>query len=241
MSNDQYALLAELAGGFVHEIKNHLGTLSLNLELLNEEFQEPETQRERRALQRVQRLQSECQRLLEVANDFLRFARIKELKLEPADVGKVLEDMVDFFGPTAQAANIDIKIFAPADLPQVRLDKELFKQVLLNLLLNCEQAMPRGGSITIQAALERASDSSPQTEANPTDKVLLSIIDTGEGITPEALAKIFKPFFSTKPQGSGLGLPITRKILEGHDGAIDVQSEPGKGTKITITLPVAKP
>ncbi len=156
MSNDQYALLAELAGGFVHEIKNHLGTLSLNLELLGEEFQEPETQRERRALQRVQRLQSECQRLLEVSNDFLRFARIKELRLEPADLSKVLEDMVDFFAPTAHAANIDIKVFAPADLPQVLLDKELFKQVLLNLLLNCEQAMPRGGSITIQAALESA-------------------------------------------------------------------------------------
>jgi two-component system sensor histidine kinase HydH len=241
MSNDQYALLAELAGGFVHEIKNHLGTLSLNLELLSEEFQEPETQRERRALQRVQRLQTECQRLLEVSNDFLRFARIKELKLELADVGKVLEDMVDFFGPTAHAAHIDIKIFAPADLPQVRLDKELFKQVLLNLLLNCEQAMPRGGSITIQAALECPGESSDQTRANLSDKVCLSIIDTGEGIAPEALANIFKPFFSTKPQGSGLGLPITRKILEGHDGTIDVQSEPGKGTKITIILPVAKP
>jgi signal transduction histidine kinase len=241
MSNDQYALLAELAGGFVHEIKNHLGTLSLNLELLGEEFQEPESQRERRALQRVQRLQSECQRLLDVANDFLRFARIKELNLEPADLGKVLEDMLDFFAPTAHAAHIDIKVFAPGDLPPVRLDKDLFKQVLLNLLLNCEQAMPRGGSITIQAALERSSETAPQPGANPMDKVCLSIIDTGEGIAPEALAKVFKPFFSTKPQGSGLGLPITRKILEGHDGTIDVQSEPGKGTKITILLPVAAP
>lgn len=239
MSNDQYALLAELAGGFVHEIKNHLGTLSLNLELLTEEFQEPETQRERRALQRVKRLHAECHRLLDVANDFLRFARIKELKLEPADLGKVLEDMVDFFAPTAQAANIDIKMFVAADLPPVRLDKELFKQVLLNLLLNCEQAMPRGGSITIQAARQRSAEPSEMAGASTEDKVCLSIIDTGDGIAPDVLAQIFKPFFSTKPQGSGLGLPITRKILEGHEGTIAVESELGKGTKITITLPAA--
>ena len=154
MPNDQYAVLAELAGGFIHEIKNHLSTLSLNLQLLAEDFQDPETQRERRARQRVQRLQAECQRLVEVSNDFLRFARIKELKLEAADLDKVLEEMTDFFGPTARAANIDLKTYLPADLPQVRLDKELFKQALLNLLLNAEQAMPQGGAVTIQAGVE---------------------------------------------------------------------------------------
>src|SRR5271165_392117 len=99
MANDQYAVLAELAGGFIHEIKNHLSTLGLNLQLLAEDFQDPDTQRERRALQRVQRLQSECQRLVEVSNDFLRFARIKDLALVPADLIKVLEEIVDFFGP----------------------------------------------------------------------------------------------------------------------------------------------
>src|SRR5881227_62290 len=91
--NEQYAELADLAGGFTHEIKNHLSTLGLNLQLLAEDFQEPETQRERRALQRVQRLQAECQRLVEVSNDFLRFARIKDLAVEAADLAKVLEEM----------------------------------------------------------------------------------------------------------------------------------------------------
>ncbi len=227
MATDQYALLAELAGGFIHEIKNHLSTLGLNLQLLAEDFQEPENQRERRALQRVQRLQTECQRLVEVSNDFLRFARIKDLNLVPADLGKVVEELIDFFGPTARAAEIDLKTFLPADLPQVPLDKELFKQALLNLLLNAEQALTQGGEITIQAVVE-SSD------------VCLSIIDTGQGIPPEVLAKIFQPFFSTKPSGSGLGLATTRKIIESHHGTIDVQSEPGKGTKITIKLPVVK-
>src|SRR5450755_775286 len=90
---EDYTTLAELAGGFIHEIKNHLNTLNLNLQLLGEDFQEPETQRERRALTRVQKLQGECQRLVDLSNDFLSFARIKDVPLEPADLGKVVEEM----------------------------------------------------------------------------------------------------------------------------------------------------
>src|SRR6516165_10891967 len=149
--NDQYAALAELAGGFIHEIKNHLSTLGLNLQLLAEDFQEPQSQRERRALDRIQRLQGECQRLVDVSNDFLRFARLKELKREPADLAEVVDEMVDFFGPTARGSGIDIKLYLPADLPRLSLDRELFKQALLNLMLNAQQAMPEGGTLTIQA------------------------------------------------------------------------------------------
>src|SRR5580704_15711629 len=106
MSKDRYALLAELAGGFIHEFKNHLSTLGLNLQLLGEDFAEPQNQRERRALTRVLHLQGECQRLVEVANDFLRFARIQDLELVATDLSKVIEEMVDFFDPTARAVNI---------------------------------------------------------------------------------------------------------------------------------------
>jgi signal transduction histidine kinase len=231
MSN-QYAELAELAGGFIHEIKNHLSTLGLNLQLLAEDFQNPESQRERRALTRIQRLQNECQRLVEVSNDFLRFARIKNLDLLPADLVKVIEEMIDFFGPTARAASIDIKCYLPADLPPVGLDQELFKQALLNLMLNAEQAMPAGGELTVQAECER--DDGPR-------RVCLSLIDTGKGMAPEVLARVFEPFFSTKKGGTGLGLPTTRKIIEAHGGTIAVQSEAGRGTKFTIRLPAAQP
>jgi len=226
--NDQYAALAELAGGFIHEIKNHLGTLGLNLQLLAEDFQDPRDQRERRALSRVQKLQGECQRLTDIANDFLRFARIKDLRLTPADLAKVVEEMIDFFTPTARTANIDIKSYIPADLPPVALNIDMFKQALLNLMLNAEQAMPEGGSLTVQATLEKPA-------AGP--RVALSLIDTGKGIAADVLPKIFEPFFSTKTGGSGLGLPTTRKIVEAHQGAIEVQSELGKGTKFTIRLP----
>ncbi|MFN4257889.1 MAG: sensor histidine kinase [Gemmataceae bacterium] len=223
---EQYAELAELAGGFIHEIKNHLSTLGLNLQLLAEDFETPQSQRERRAVERVHRLQSECQRLVEIANDFLRFARLQDLNLQPSDLSTVIEEMVDFFSPTARQAGIDIKAYLPANLPPVMLDRDLFHQVLLNLMLNAEQAMPEGGVVTLQAAWQAPH-------------VVLHLIDTGQGMPPDVLAKVFRPFFSTKPGGNGLGLPIARKIVLAHGGRMEAQSEVGKGTRFTIWLPTA--
>jgi two-component system, NtrC family, sensor histidine kinase HydH len=225
-SNGEYTELAELAGSFIHEIKNHLGTLGLNLELLREDFQDPQTQSERRAFERVGRLQGECQRLVEISNDFLRFARLKNLDLRPAHLAPIVEEMLDFFGPTAKLARIEIKCYTPVDLPPVNLDRDLFKQALLNLLLNAEQAMPEGGELTIQAGQEPGF-------------VVLSLIDTGKGMTAEVLQKVFRPFFSTKVGGTGLGLATTRRIIHAHGGDISVLSEVGHGTKFTIRLPVS--
>jgi signal transduction histidine kinase len=223
--SDPYTELAELAGGFIHEIKNHLSTFGLNLQLLAEDFNDPQTQRERRAFERVQRLQNECERLVEVSNDFLRFSRIEQLNLQPCDLLVVLEELIDFFGPMARNSNIKVNRYLPSDLPPVFLDSEIFKQALLNLLLNAEQAMPKGGEVTIQAII------SPEN-------LTLNLIDTGKGISAEALEKIFKPFYSTRPGGTGLGLPTTKKIIEAHGGTIEAQSEPGKGTKFSIRLPL---
>jgi signal transduction histidine kinase len=230
----QYTELAELAGSFIHEIKNHVSTLGLNLQLLAEDFQDPQSQRERRALERIQRLQGECSRLVDVSNDFLRFARVQELDAAPVCLAEVVDELIDFFGPTARQANIDIKCYFPADLPMVQLDRELFKQALLNLLLNSLQAMPAGGELTIQASVERsAQDAKPEV-------VSLMMIDTGKGMSPDVRARVFRPFFSTKPGGSGLGLPTTRKIIEAHGGTVEVQSEVDRGTKFTIRLPVGQ-
>jgi signal transduction histidine kinase len=226
-----YTELVELAASFIHEIKNHLSTLGLNLQLLAEDFQEPQNQRERRALERVHRLQGECQHLVDVSNDFLRFARVKDLNLAATDLGEVVEEMIDFFSPTARQTHIDIKSYIPADLPPVPLDRDLFKQALLNLFLNAQQAMPSGGELTLQASLE------PST-AGP--RLCLSLIDTGQGMTSEVLTRVFRPFFSTKPGGSGLGLATTRRIIEAHGGVIQAESEPDHGSKFTIHLPVGK-
>ena len=217
---------AELAAGFIHEIKNHLGTLSLNLQLLAEDFETAETPRERRALDRVTRLSGECRKLVELSNDFLRFARLRELHAKPTTLDAVVSRMIDFLAPTARQRNVEINWFPAADLPAVRLDADLFEQGLLNLMLNAEQAMPDGGTLTLIGKRDGAV-------------VFLEVIDTGVGIEPEAMAKLFRPFHTTKPDGSGLGLATTRKIVLAHGGTIDVQSTPGRGTKFTIALPAA--
>ena len=220
----RYQELAELAGRLIHEIKNHLGTFSLNLQLLREEFQNPTTPRERRALQRIQQLQQECQRLADLSSDFLRFARVGQLQRRPVNLAALIQELAEFVTPSLQQRGIELQTFVPADLPTVWLDHDLFQQALLNLILNAEQAMPHGGLITVQAELL-------------SDSVQLTIIDTGEGMTSEVLAQAFRPFFSTRKGGSGLGLPITRRIVEAHGGTIRIQSEPGRGTRVDILLP----
>lgn len=225
-THEQYLELAELAGGFVHEIKNHLNALSLNLQLLGEDFETPTTPVERKAQQRVARLNDECRRLVDLSNDFLRFARTAEMHTAPTDLGEVVARMVDFLAPTARAQGVEVNWF-PADLPPVKLDAEMFEKVLLNLMLNAEDAMETGGTLTLQA---RAVNG---------DAVELDVIDTGCGMTPELAARVFQPFVTTKSGGTGLGLATARKIVQAHGGSIALQSEPGRGTKFTIRLPRA--
>jgi len=225
MANAHDADLAELAGGFIHDVKNHLSTLNLSLQLLSEDLADPQSPRERRALDRVERLHAECQRLVDLSNDFLRFARVKDLELQQTDLSVLIDELIDFFEPIARTHDISIKSYIPADLPTVEVDRGLLKQALLNLLLNAEQAMPGGGELTLQA----------HSDGNA---IILSLIDTGKGMPREVLAKAFKPFFSTRPGGTGLGLPTTRKIIEAHNGQITVESEVGKGTRFTIRLPL---
>lgn len=245
--------IGELAAGFIHEIKNHLGTLSLNLQLLAEDFEDARTPRERKALERVSRLSDECRKLLDLSNDFLRFTRLRELHLKLTTLDELVTGMIDFLGPTAQRQGVEIKWFSAPDLPPVRLDCDLFKQALLNLMLNAEQAMPDGGTLTLLGSVSvsasaREDESSKETPSSHTRThtataprtVQLDIIDTGIGIEPEALGKLFRPFHTTKPDGTGLGLATARKIVTAHGGTIGVQSTPGRGTKFTITLPAAE-
>jgi len=226
--DDAYAELAQLTGRLIHDIKNHVSTLGLNLQLLAEDLNEPETPRERRGHQRVLKLQHETQRLAELSNDFLRFIQQKELSKSPTKINDLIDDLVDFYGPSARKANVEIKTFLPGDLPTIELDVEPFKQGLLNLMLNAVQAMPQGGTLAIQGELDNA--------VMP-NRLVLNFIDTGIGMSPEVQQQIFKPFFSMRQGGSGLGLPTLKKIVEAHGGTIAVQSELGKGTKFIISLP----
>lgn len=225
IARNQYAEIAQLAGGLAHEIRNPLSTLQLNLQLLAEDLQNPETTRERRALVRVERLHHEVQRLHGILENFLRFARIQDLDLHPADLNGVVEDIRDFYEPLALTRSIVIRTQLDADLPRVNLEPDLFKQALFNLVLNAEHAMPTGGDLIL-------------TTRRDGDHVVLDVTDTGVGMTEEVSSRIFDAFFSTRPGGSGLGLPTTRKIIAGHGGTIRVQSEPGKGSRFSIQLPL---
>lgn len=222
---DLYTEISALAGGLAHEIKNPLSTIRLNMELLAEDFADSPTPRERRALSKIARVQNECQRLEDLLNDFLNFARPRQFNLEPADLNAAVNRVLDFFRAKADEAGIEIVRYLDPDLPSVVLDRETFHAALLNLVLNAQQAMKSGGQLVLR------------TRPIPTG-VALDLIDTGCGINAEAQSRIFDTFYSTKQGGSGLGLPTARKIIEGHGGRINVESEVGKGTKFTISLPV---
>jgi len=223
----QYAEISQLAGGLAHEIRNPLSTLSLNLDLLAEDFQDAETPRDRRVLKRVERLQHEVQRLYGIVENFLRFARVQDLKLEPTDVNEVVDELRDFYEPNAASRGIVIRTQFAADLPLGLIDVDLFKQALLNLVLNADHAMPSGGELILTTRREGPW-------------IVLDVIDTGLGMTDEVRTRIFDAFFSTRSAGSGLGLPTTRKIVESHGGTIHVRSDPGKGSQFTIRLPVCE-
>jgi signal transduction histidine kinase len=222
---DQYTEIARLAGGLAHEIKNPLSTIRLNMELLAEDLGESDSPVVRRSLKRVDVVRRECQRLQSLLDDFLNFAKVRRLVLEPSDLNQQIADVLEFFEPEAKSAGIDIVRYLDPELPRVMLDRQAFRQALLNLLINAKQAMVESGQIVIRTAAERGV-------------VVVYLIDTGCGMDDRTASRMFEPFYTTKPGGSGLGLPTTQKIVEAHGGRIGVQSEVGRGTQITIELPV---
>jgi signal transduction histidine kinase len=222
---DQYTEIARLAGGLAHEIKNPLSTIRLNMDLLAEDLGDAESPVVRRSLKRIDVVRRECQRLQSLLDDFLSFAKTRRLQLLPTDLNHQIEDVLEFFGPEARDAGVEVVRYLDPDLPRVLLDREAFRQALLNLLINAKQAMPEGGQLVVRTAAER-------------NLVAVYLIDTGVGMDERTALQMFEPFYTTKPGGSGLGLPTTQKIVEAHGGRIGVQSELGRGTQITIELPV---
>jgi len=222
---EQYTEIARLAGGLAHEIKNPLSTIRLNMQLLAEEFGEGETPRERRALKKIEVVQRECQRLQDLLDDFLKFARLRRPELRPSDLNAQVRRVLDFFRPKAEQSGIEVVDYLAAGLPTVLLDREAFHGALLNLVINAEQAMPEGGQLVVRTY-------------RTADGVALELIDNGEGMDEKTRSQVFEAFFSTKPGGSGLGLAFARRIIQAHGGHIDLQSAPGHGTQFTIKLPV---
>ncbi len=229
-SPERMRMLARLAAGLAHEIKNPLSTMAINLALLEEEWSrakdgaEPSA-RDKRCQKRVHTLQREVKRLETIVDDFLRYARGGEINRAPHDLVALVRDVLDFVEPEDTLAGIRHHAELPFGLPLVMLDSGAFKQALLNLFVNARQAMTSGGELIVRM----------RREGNWVD---LSVTDTGTGMTPDALERCFDVYWSTKKGGTGLGLPTTKRIVDEHGGRIGVVSEPGRGTSFSIVLPL---
>ena len=234
--------IAVLAGGLAHEIRNPLSTIGLNLELLAESLGGTEedpaddrpTARRKRMLRTVQR---ECGHLAGILDAFLEFARAGTPTLEPGDLNELALEIGEFFAPTAAAAGVRLTVLPAPDLPPVRLDRRLMRQALLNLALNAQQALAASDRPTGEPHVELATR--PILRSAAGGAVELTVADNGPGVPAETRATMWDPFVSSKPGGSGLGLPTVKKIVEAHGGRIHCDSDPARGTTFTVALPAA--
>ena len=217
--------LNTLAAGLVHEIKNPLNAISINLQLLNEDLQDRNSEKDIKMSNRVQLLQNEVCRLDNVLSDFLRFAKRPVLHFEECDINGIIENVLDFIGPEAMQNSIRILKSFDSKLPKCNLDSNVIKQALLNVILNAQQAMPNGGELIVR------------TYQNG-ENIFVDITDTGVGIQENKIDKIFQVYYSTKKTGTGLGLPTVKRIIEELKGTINIRSEDGKGSSFLIKLPV---
>ena len=202
---------------------NPLSALSLNLQLLVEDGRGEQTPEAKRRARRLEVVRRETKRLNDILEEFLRFAREHKLELRTADINKVVGRVLDFQSAEALSRGVQIRS-SFGEVPRVRLDEDLFRQALLNITINAEQAMPEGGDLMVRTCAVRES-------------VNIDVVDTGIGIPDDVMPRLFDVYFSTKARGTGLGLPTACRIIEEHGGTITVHSRPGEGTCVTISLP----
>ena len=220
---NQFEELAKLTGGLAHEIKNPLSTIKVNLKLISEDSQN-ELENPQRLINKINVVRRETERLEQILDDFLRFISKSELNLVDTDINCLISDIADFYTPQARAHNITVRLGLSNTPVTCKIDPDMVKQVILNLFINATQAMPDGGELIIRTNMN-------DENAN------IEISDTGIGIEPEKIQKIYQAYYTSRPAGTGLGLPIAKKIIDAHNGQIAVNSHPGKGTSFTITFP----
>jgi signal transduction histidine kinase len=214
--------LGNMAAAVAHEIRNPLNAISMGLQRLRVEFAPAEADEYRRLLDVAQ---GEVRRLNTIVEEFLSLARPLVLKPEPIQVAALLDTVAGLVEHEARGAAIRIEREISRDLPVLHADRDRMTQVLLNLALNGIQAMPDGGALILGAAADDGT-------------MTLTVEDTGPGISPDLLPRVFEPYVTTKTKGLGLGLTIARRIMEAHGGRIEVESGPGRRTRFRVMLPV---
>ena len=220
----QYSELAQIAGSLAHEIKNPLSVIRMNMELVEEDLEESETLRERRVWTKLQTVHAQCQRLEKLLNDFMKFARLRDLDLEIGSLNRQITLVLDMYEAQARAQGVQITRYLDPELPAMHLDQETLQAALANLVKNALESMPEDGELTAI------------TRVTPVG-IAMDLIDTGGGMSDNTALNMFNAFYTTKPTGSGLGLPMARKVVQAHGGRIDVQSQEAQGTKFTLEFP----
>jgi signal transduction histidine kinase len=238
-SAERLAEIGSMTGGLAHEIKNPLSTIGLNAQLLQEAIADLELpeQDKGRLSRRVGALKLETERLRGILSDFLEYAGELRLARAPTDIGTLLEELGDFFDPQARASGVRLRVEPPRGGAAVSawIDGPHVKQALLNLMLNAVSVMEQP-SITTRDLILRGEACDDDGVAS----VRLHVIDTGPGMTEETVAKIFRPYFTTRAGGTGLGLPTARRIAEAHGGRLEVHTTPGVGSDFYVTVPVGE-
>jgi PAS domain S-box-containing protein len=219
---EHLAVIGEMSARIAHEIKNPLASIQTGIQLLESQIAKDKTQKSF-----YERLRGEIQRVDSILKGLLSYAREEHLNLKTTQITQIINRFSELVKPTLKKHRLNLQMQVAEDLPQVKIDEQKIEQVLWNVFLNAIQASDPGKKIIL-------------TLNQRNHNVILSISDEGGGISESQIKKVFQPFFSTRTQGSGLGLPISKKIIEKHGGRISVKSEAGKGTTFTIELPIAR-
>jgi two-component system NtrC family sensor kinase len=215
------ASLGVLSSGVAHEINNPLGVILGYAGYLEGKLSEDDPN-----YKYIHEIKRESKRCKKIVQDLLSYARTPRPTLVMTNLNDLLTEIVEFSANHTDMRGVTIRTSFDRNLPQILLDGDQLRQVAINLILNAGGAMPDGGELLVA------------TTPGPDNTVRVIFSDTGSGIPQESLEKIFEPFYTTKARGTGLGLAITRQIIEMHHGTITIESEPGHGTTVTVTLPL---
>jgi len=229
VQSEKLASLGHMAGLVAHEVRNPLTAIKMRVHSLQEELATSISSKDD-----VEVIRQEIERLERIVQNFLDLVRLPEPKLQALSLHEVATRAIELLRPNCEEYTIRVSIHWPETLPSIRGDAEQLEQVFVNLLLNAIQAMPEGGAIDMTASWIKG-----RTETDGSIEVTVS--DTGPGIPKALRDKIFDPFFTTKTNGIGLGLSLAKKVVEQHQGVIEVRDGGGGGTTVTIRLPAKQP